>query len=159
MRKCELVIWSNISDKPLISNISSINNEDELSKIKDRLNIELKSDIICIADVGNWYGRSSGYKIIGKNISDCLRLSSECKEEWYIDNYDDLRCTLVHSFEGTSYYLYRVFKKNLSPKQIENFTNKILEGRFTQKDILTYTERIGSYIKNIMTSRSNNDII
>ena len=77
----------------------------------------------------------------------------------YIDNFGDLRGTLTHSFEGTSYYLYRAFKKNLSAKQIENFKNKILEGSLTQKDISTYTERIGPYIKNIMTSRCNNDII
>lgn len=154
MKKCAYTIWSNIS-----SDIPGNDVKMCFLEQKEKLNIELESDIICIADVSYWYGRCSGYKIIGKNISDCLRFSSECNEEWYIDNFGDLRGTLTHSFEGTSYYLYRAFKKNLSAKQIENFTNRILEGRFTQKDISTYTERIGPYIKNIMTNRSNNDII
>lgn len=154
MNKNVYMIWSSIKD-----DISEKDNSNSFLGQKEKLNIELDSDIICIADVSYWYGRCSGYKIIGKNISDCLMLSSECNEEWYIDNFGDLRGTLTHSFEGTSYYLYRAFKKNLSAKQIENFKNKILEGSLTQKDISTYTERIGPYIKNIMTSRCNNDII
>lgn len=159
MRKSVCKVWSNKSESFSSNSIKTPFDEMCYSELKKKLNIELESDIICIANISNWYGRCSGYKIIGKNISDCLRLSSECNEEWYIDNFGDLRGSLTHSFEGTSYYLYRAFKKNLSAKQIENFKNKILEGRFTQKDISTYTERIGPYIKNIMTSRCNNDII
>ena len=159
MKKSVYRVWSNKSEVPSSNSIESPFDETYYSELKEKLNIELESDIICIADVSYWYGRCSGYKIIGKNISDCLKLSSECNEEWYIDILGDLRGKLTHSFEGTSYYLYRAFKKNLSAKQIENFKNKILEGSLTQKDISTYTERIGPYIKNIMTSRCNNDII
>lgn len=148
MRKSVCKVWSNKSESTSSNSIETPFDEICYSELKEKLNIELESDIICIADIGLWYGRCSGYKIIGKNISDCLRLSSDCNEEWYVDNFGDLRGTLTHSFEGTSYYLYRVFKKNLSLKQIENFKNKIIENNFTQKDISTYTERIGPYIKN-----------
>lgn len=121
--------------------------DDYLWDERVNLNHELSTDIICIADLGLWYGRCSGYKIIGSNIKDCLY--SECDyNEWYIDSNGDLRCTASHH-DGTNYYVYRAFKENLSAERRDNFLNKLLSGDFTQKDLSTYTKRIGPAIAEI----------
>ena len=62
---------------------------------RDNLDVELPAEIIAIADVGRWNGRTTGYKVIGKNVKDCLY--SECEyAEWYVDQYGNFRFTGHH---------------------------------------------------------------
>ena len=115
---------------------------------KANLDIELPHQIICIADLGLWYGRRMGYKMIeSHNISDCLCDSEWDYCEWYVDRYNDLRFTGAHH-DGTNHYLYRELR-DLSDKQMENFLDKFHTGRLTRRDINRYTTSIGSHIQKV----------
>ena len=48
-------------------------NEDYLADERMNLDVQLSQPIIVIADLGLWYGRKSGYRVIDSgNIKDCL---------------------------------------------------------------------------------------
>lgn len=123
-------------------------NEDYLSDERANLNIKLNQPIIVIADLGLWDGRRSGYKLISSgNIRDCLYADADYAE-WYVDKFGDLRATATHH-DGANYYLYRVFKENISEEQMENFEEKIYKGICTRADINRYTQRLGDYIADV----------
>lgn len=119
-------------------------NADYLEDERINLNIQLPEAIVCIADLGLWNGRKSGYRVITSgNISDCLY--SEYDPTWFVDRYGNLRCDAVHH-DGTNHYLYRMWKPGLSDTAKENFLCKIYEGKATSADVSRYTRRIGDYI-------------
>lgn len=127
-------------------------NSDYLEDERTNLNIRLPEEIICIADLGLWNGRRSGYKVIRSgNIADCLY--SQYEPTWYVDQYGNLRCDDVHH-DGTNHYLYRMWKSGLSEYQKENFLLKIYEGTVTASDISHYTQRIGNHIGKVYGWRS-----
>ena len=78
------------------------------------------------------------------NIKDCLYSDTDMTE-WYVDRYGDLRADAVHH-DGTNHYLYRVFKDNASPEQIERLQEKIYFGKATRADITRVTRRLGDEI-------------
>lgn len=134
-------------------------NEDEMYRIMNETNarylederinldITLPEEIICIADLGLWNGRRSGYKLLrSRNIGDCLFSSYE--PTWFVDEYGDLRCDDVHH-DGTNHYLYRMWKPGISEEQKENFLFKIYRGTVTSTDITRYTRKIGDYIAKV----------
>lgn len=123
-------------------------NADYLDDERDNLDIKLPHAIICIADLGLWYGRRMCYKVIEScNIADCL-YEPKCDYcTWYVDRYNDLRFTGVHH-DGTNHYLYRELR-DLSNKQMENFLEKLHTGKLTRRDINRYTTSIGSHIQRV----------
>ena len=124
-----------------------INNFD-LEDARINLDIQLSQPIIIIGDLGLWQGRVMGYKEIGSgNIKDCLYsdINGQSSAEWYIDKQGDLRAEVAHH-DGTNYYLYRVYKDNLSQEQIDNFKDKVYRGKATRSDITRYTRRLGDEI-------------
>lgn len=115
---------------------------------RTNLDIGLPSPIIVIADLGLWYDRRQGYKMIESgNIKDCLYDNND-DVEWYVDSKKDLRATSVHH-DGTNYYRYRMLKESCSESQIERFKEKLYNGTATSKDITRYTKRIGDSICNV----------
>lgn len=99
-------------------------NSEYLSDERANLNVQLSQPIIVIGDIGRWNGRVMGYKMIDSgNIKDCLYSDTDMTE-WYVDRYGDLRADAVHH-DGTNHYLYRVFKDNASPEQVERLQEKI----------------------------------
>lgn len=157
------VIWSsdvNIDDwRDFISKEYGEVSEDELYRLAEEMNAEYLEDermnldirvsegIVCIGDLGLWNGRRTGYKLIGDNISKCLYSDEECLE-WYVDEYGDLRCTASHH-DGTNYFLYRKWKKNISESRKEWLLDLIYEGKATKKDISSCTSRLGDEIADI----------
>lgn len=123
-------------------------NANYLDDERANLDIELPHEIICIADLGLWYGRRMGYKMIESgNIADCL-YDPECDYcTWYVDRYNDLRFTGVHH-DGTNHYLYRELR-DLSDKQMENFLDKLHTGRLTRRDINRYTMSVGIHVNKV----------
>lgn len=115
---------------------------------KINLDIQLSSPIVCIADIGRWNGRFSGYKKIESgNIKDCLY--SECDVcTWFVDQDEELKCTAKHH-DGTNNYLYRQLKENLSLDDWEDFEFLLIAGDFTEKDLDKYSTPIGSYISKV----------
>lgn len=114
------------------------------------LDIEVAQPIIAIADLGLWNGRFSGYKELNScNIKDCLNGFDSCEyHEWYVDEYDDLRCTAVHH-DGTNYILYRAYRDDISEEQIYDFLDKIYNGNATQDDIDMYTRKLGDKVAKV----------
>lgn len=76
-------------------------NADYLTDERMNLDVQLSQPIIVIADLGLWYGRKSGYRVIDSgNIKDCLYSNTDYTE-WYVDKYGDLRADAAHH-DGTN---------------------------------------------------------
>ena len=106
------------------------------------------TDVICIADLGLWNGRFHAFRIYEKPTLDELFMSGRDIEEaeWYIDEYNDLRCDAYHH-DGTNHYLYRQMRPDIGPTACENFHKKLLDNMLTRKDINHYTIALGPIVK------------
>lgn len=123
-------------------------NDDYIIVERINLDVNLNRPIVVIASLGRWNGRFNAYKIIKSgNIKDCL-YSSDDYIEWFVDGYDNFRAVGNHH-DGTNYYLYRVFKENISSEQMNNFLDKIYEGTYTSADVSRYTNSVGKYISKV----------
>ena len=123
-------------------------NDEMLETERLNLDIQYNQPIIIIGDLGLWNGRAHGYKDIPSgNIKDCLYSDTDMTE-WFLDEKGDLRAEAAHH-DGTNYYLYRVFKDNVTEEQIEDFKDKIYHGTLTEKDIDKYTHRLGDDIAGV----------
>lgn len=112
------------------------------------LNIYTQGRIICIADIGLWNGRKTGYKFYGHNIGKCLEFFKDCDyADFYVDRYD-FRCKQTHH-DATTYAVFRELKPNLSSDQENNFLWMIYNGTVTKKDITRYTRSLAPYIKKV----------
>ena len=120
-------------------------NSEYLEDERMNLNINVPDKIICIADLGLWNGRRSGYKIMNtRNIADCLY--SDCDYvDWYCDEYGDFRCDASHH-DGTNHLLYRMFKPTVSEERRVRLLDLIYEGKASKQDIAAVTVRLGDYI-------------
>lgn len=114
------------------------------------LDVELNNQIIVLGDIGRWNGRFDGYKIIQSgNIRDCLYSDVENSNvEWYVDKEGEFRAD-VHHHDSSNYYLYRVFKKGISPDKIKKLEEKFITGRMGLDGFLPYTNRIGPAIAKV----------
>ena len=136
--------YPDLSEDELYQTMYEING-DYLDNERENLDIQLSQPIIIIGDLGRWDGRVTDYKMIDSgNIKDCLYSDTDMTE-WYVDKYGDFRADAIHH-DGTNHYLYRVFKNNASPEQIERLQEKIYFGRATRADITRVTRRLGDDI-------------
>jgi hypothetical protein len=114
------------------------------------LDIELDNGyntIICIADLGLWDGRKSGYKMLaGNKVNQVL---SQAQGEYYKVVYDsetdDVKATDIHH-DGTNYYIFRELKKNMDITILQDL---IYYGKATQADINKFTKPIGKYVRKV----------
>ena len=104
--------------------------------------------LIAIADLGLWNGRVSGYKLLNHNLSEILDYNGGVQDiKVYSDGYNIRQVGAHH--DGRNYVLFREFKRGLSQTQIDNFLNKIYEGKCTSKDISRYTTSLLPYVKEV----------
>lgn len=125
-------------------------NDCNLEDARADLNISLGLPILVIADLGLWFGRRTGYKVITSgNITDCL-----CAERdddyvtWSVDELGDLVCR-AHHHDGVNHYLYRVFKPGTTESQRDLLKDKIAHGKATRRDITKVTARLGDAIAKV----------
>ena len=106
------------------------------------------TDVVCIADLGLWNGRCRAHRVYEKPTLDELFYAGRDIEEaeWYVDEYNDLRCDAYHH-DGTNYYLYRQIRPEIGPTAFENFHDKLLNGTLTRKDLNHYTIALGPIVK------------
>jgi len=152
------IIWTNdtsaieslMEDNPeLVWDTACEMNAEFLEDEKANLNIEIGEEIVVIADLGLWYGRRQGYKLLHKtNIADCLTGTCGDCVTWYVDGLGDLMCKDVHH-DGTNIYMYRAWKPEITYAQRSFFMQKIAIGKATRKDITKYTQRIGNYVADV----------
>ena len=121
---------------------SEINNNIYYDDERANLNRRLPEDIICIADLGLWYGRRTGYKIMGDNLNSILNIGEDYNE-YYADRFN-IRANCAHH-DGTNHYLFRMFRPGLSDEQKENFLN----GEKTESRIARYTVSLLPYVAEV----------
>lgn len=107
------------------------------------------TDVICIAKLGLWDGVHHAFRVFDTPTLDELFHSDRDidEAEWYVDEYNDLRCD-AHHHDGTNHYLYRQIRSELGFAARENFYKKILSDTLTRKDINHYTLPIGQIVLN-----------
>lgn len=112
------------------------------------LNLSKKLDgrIIAIADMGLWYGRRQGYKILERNLNEVVSSTIGCDEkEVYCDAYN-VRAEGYHH-DGTNHVLFRELRED---RNIDNFLEKIYNNETISSSTLNYyTKSLRPYIKAI----------
>ena len=138
------------SDEYAIYQYMQETNASYLDDERMNLDVKLSGNIVAIADLGLWNGRRMGYQEIGSNnIRDCLTPYHSCDyHEWYVDREGDLRCRAAHH-DGTNYVLYRAYRDDVTEEQIEEFLDKVYDGKATQDDIEAVTRRIGDEVAKV----------
>ena len=113
-----------------------------------RLNLDKQLDgrILCIANMGLWNGRRTGYKILGNNLNEVLTSSIGCDEkEVYCDGRNVLAKGYHH--DGRNYVEFREIRED---RNIENLLTKLYNNEeVTRKEINYYTRSLRPHIKQI----------
>ena len=106
----------------------------------------LDGRILCIADMGLWNGRRTGYKILGNNLNEILTAGIGCDEkEIYCDGRNVLATGYHH--DGRNHVEFREIRED---RNIENLTDKLYSGQpITRREINYYTKSLRPYIKSI----------
>ena len=106
----------------------------------------LDGRILCIADMGLWNGRRSGYKILGNNLNEVLTCGIGCDEkEIYCDAYNVYARGYHH--DGSNSVEFREIRED---RNIENLTDKLYSGQpVSRREINYYTKSLRPYIKEI----------
>ena len=113
---------------------------------KCNLDKQLDGRILCIADMGLWNGRRSGYKILGNNLNEVLTCGIGCDEkEVYCDGRNVLAKGYHH--DGRNYVEFREIRED---RNIENLLTKLYNNeKVTRKEINYYTRSLRPHIKQI----------
>lgn len=127
------IIWSNRDVDVEDDFLLNMYLDDE----RENLNVSVDGRIIVIADLGLWYGRRQGFKLLGNRISDILSDDSDYIE-WYVDGHN-IKAIASHH-DGTNYYEYRVVRED---RNIENLLVAIQMGeKITRKKLNYYTKSL-----------------
>lgn len=109
------------------------------------LNIPTDGRILAIADLGLWYGRRQGYKILKNKVSDILYDGDADYIEWYGDGYN-IKAIASHH-DGTNFYEYRVIRED---RNIQNLLDAIYNGEeITRKKLNYYTKSLYPYVAKV----------
>ena len=133
-----------ISDEAVWDYIgNSIDNwyEDE----RANLNKELDNFVICIADLGLWNGRKSGYRLLNRNLNSILNHNGDSYEVYVEDG--EVRADDSHH-DGVNHYVWRVLKKGLSNAKVNDLLESIVEGDAEEK-IKKCTKSLVPYVQGI----------
>lgn len=117
--------------------------EDGIFFADERVNLNkvLSNPIFCIADLGLWNGRHSGYKVLSRNLADILTCMEEGDLKFYFDG-KDVKCDQCHH-DGTNYITFREMRED---KSVEDFIRICLAGNPTDEQIEEYTTSLGKYV-------------
>ena len=112
----------------------------------ERMNLDVTTDgrILVVADLGLWYGRRRGYRILDGNVKNILSADVDYVE-WYSDGYN-IKATAAHH-DGTNYYEYRVIRED---RNIQNLLDAIYNGEeITRKKLNYYTRSLEPYVRRV----------
>ena len=112
----------------------------------ERMNLDVTTDgrILVVADLGLWYGRRQGYRILDGNVKNILSADVDYVE-WYSDGYN-IKATAAHH-DGTNYYEYRVIRED---RNIQNLLDAIYNGEeITRKKLNYYTKSLHPYVRRV----------
>lgn len=124
----------------------------ELDYTDEQTNLDVELDggygcIICIADLGLWDGRKSGYKMIGgKTVNQILTVQQgDYFKVFYDSETDDVKAVDTHH-DGTNYYTFREIRHNMD---ITILQERIYNGTATKTDINKFTKPLGKYVRKV----------
>lgn len=106
------------------------------------LSKKLPNNIIGIADIGRWNGRTSDYVKLGNNLNEVLYAGNSDDIHVYCDRYNV--CSELADHDGSTYVTYRMVKDGVD---VDKFLGKVYNGTCTKKDITRYTKSLRPYIK------------
>lgn len=112
----------------------------------ERMNLDVTTDgrILVVMDLGLWYGRRQGYRILDGNVKNILSADVDYVE-WYSDGYN-IKATATHH-DGTNYYEYRVIRED---RNIQNLLDAIDNGEeITRKKLNYYTRSLEPYVRRV----------
>ena len=106
----------------------------------------LDGRILCIAGVGKWNGRRSGYAVLGNNLNEILTCNIGCNEkEIYCDGFNVLAKGYHH--DGRNYVEFREIRED---KDIDPLLDKLYSNiPVSREEIRKYTKSLRPYIKQI----------
>ena len=108
---------------------------------------EGEEPILVIALLGLWNGKCEGYaQVRSGKVADCLY--SRYDPEWYVTSDGEFMCA-DHHHDGTNYYWYRVWKKDVDEDQRDDLMDKIYCHSATSEEILALTNPIGPEIAKV----------
>lgn len=102
---------------------------------RENLNKKIDGVILCICNIGKWYGRVNGYIILNDNINSILNIRDEYAE-FYADGRE-IRATGCHR-DGRNYYIFRAARPG---RNIDNLLNAIYRGEYISQQKLNYYTR------------------
>jgi len=140
---CNDIDINNLSD---FAKDNIINNDIESWYDAEKLNldIQLDDDVLAIADLGLWNGRTSGYKLLGNNLNEILNVNGDVIEI-YAENRN-IRAKAGHH-DGTNYILFRKIRDG---RDIEKLLARIYENKPISPSLLNYyTESLYPEVKSI----------
>lgn len=114
---------------------------------KDNLNQWLESPVICLASLGLWNGRASGYKMMESNLNEILHASCGDTYEVYAEN-GNIHAKDAHH-DGTNYYTFRMIRPSVSEASLDRFLGKVYDGEATERDIRRYTQSLAPFVSEI----------
>lgn len=76
------------------------------------LNKPLPRQIVAFADLGLWNGRCPGYRILGDNLNDIIKIEFYGDMPVVYTDDNDIHCKDTHH-DGTNYYTYRLLNEDV----------------------------------------------
>lgn len=108
---------------------------------KSNLDKELGNNLVIIANLGLWYGRRNGWKVLkGTNLNDIFEGTKGDYITWYVED-GEVKCDDIHH-DGTNHYTYRVLKDGVDRFEFE-------EAMYDGEDIDKYTVKLGKYVAEV----------
>lgn len=140
LAECNDIPVEEVSDDWVYESIS-----DWLENEKANLDKELDGTIIAFANVGLWYGRRTGYKVVGSNLSDILQSfygGDEC--EFYADKYNVYARAAHH--DGTNFITFRI----VDSEKVDKLCDDIYNGKIDSREkLFRKTKSIRPFIAKI----------
>lgn len=122
---------------------------DYLDDERLNLNIDAGADIVCIASLGLWNGRRTGYKRMNTgNIGECLYFNDGDYGEFFVDE-DGEFCGIEHHHDGTNYYTFRAIPYGADEDEIEDALYELAFGSGDASRIKALTEPLGRNIAEV----------
>ena len=113
----------------------------------EKCNLDIDcNQVICIADIGLWYGRRTAFRFLGTNVKSIF-MSDSCDQQTYYSDGDNVRCDAVHH-DGTNHYLFRMLKDDVDK---EDFEEAFLAAQRGELDAVVekYTDSLAPIVNNV----------
>lgn len=118
------------------------NFDDELNN----LNVETEGDIIAVANMGLWYGKRTGYKLLSRrNLNEIMCCGNEDYNHLYYDGFNVYKEAIHH--DGTNHIMFREVRPDVN---IEKLCDMIYNNEVISRATLNkYTRSLRRYVKKI----------